>query len=75
MISPTTNKNLHRHSKKLEGVYYVRAWLNEGTVPVGDSLMYILIGADIRPHAVDALTKLVETIKTKIVIETELYHL
>ena len=58
-----------------EGVYYVRAWLNKGTVPVGDSLMYILIGADIRPHAVDALTKLVETIKTKIVTETELYHL
>ena len=64
-----------------EGVYYVRAnicsnqYIHQGTVPVGDSLMYILIGADIRPHAVDALTKLVETIKTKIVTETELYHL
>lgn len=31
-----------------EGVYYVQAWLNEGRVEVGESLMYVLIGADIR---------------------------
>lgn len=27
------------------GVYYVRVWLNEGVLNVGDSLMYVLIGA------------------------------
>ena len=27
------------------GVYYVRTWLNEGRCSVGDSLMYVLIGA------------------------------
>ena len=27
------------------GVYYVRTWLNEGRCEVGDSLMYVLIGA------------------------------
>ena len=28
------------------GVYYVRTWLNEGVLNVGDSIMYVLIGAD-----------------------------
>ena len=40
------------------GVYYVRVWLNEGVLNVGDSLMYVLIGADIRPNCIDALQKL-----------------
>lgn len=55
------------------GVYYVRAWLNEGVLEVGDSLMYVLIGADIRPHAVDALQRLVGHIKNNLVVEKELY--
>ncbi|MEG0323775.1 MAG: molybdenum cofactor biosynthesis protein MoaE [Raoultibacter sp.] len=55
------------------GVYYVRAWLNEGTLSVGDSIMYVLIGADIRPTAIDALQKLVGKIKNDLVVEKELY--
>lgn len=55
------------------GIYYVRAWLNEGEVPVGESLMYVLIGADIRPHAVDALQRLVGHIKNDLVVEREIY--
>lgn len=56
-----------------DGVYYVRVWLNEGTVPVGGSLMYVMIGADIRPHAIDALDKLVGHIKSNLVQEKEIY--
>ena len=56
-----------------EGVYYVQAWLNEGRVEVGESLMYVLIGADIRPHAISALEKLVGHIKSQLVEERELY--
>lgn len=56
-----------------EGVYYVQAWLNEGRVEVGGSLMYVLIGADIRPHAISALEKLVGHIKSQLVEERELY--
>lgn len=56
-----------------EGVHYVRVWLNEGRLSVGESIMYILIGADIRPHAVDALVNLVGHIKTNLVTETEIY--
>ncbi|MBQ8094852.1 MAG: molybdenum cofactor biosynthesis protein MoaE [Clostridia bacterium] len=60
-------------AKKLDGVYYVRAWVNEGRLRVGDDIMQVLIGADIRPHAVQALEKLVGTIKTTCVTEKELY--
>ena len=55
------------------GVYYVRVWLNEGTLSVGDSIMYVLIGADIRPNCIDALQKLVGKIKNDLVVETEIY--
>ena len=60
-------------AKTWPGVYYVRVWLNEGRLSVGDSLMYVLIGADIRPHAVDALQKLVGRIKNELVVEREIY--
>ena len=55
------------------GVYYVRVWLNEGELSVGDSLMYVLIGADIRPNCIDALQKLVGKIKNDLVEEKEIY--
>lgn len=56
-----------------EGVYYVRAWLNEGALEVGDSIMYVLIGADIRPRCIDALQRLVGHIKNNLVVEKEVY--
>ena len=60
-------------AKTWPGVYYVRVWLNNGSCQVGDSLMYVLIGADIRPHAIDALQKLVGHIKNNLVVEHENY--
>lgn len=57
-----------------EGVHYVRAWLNEGHVEVGGSLMYVMIGADTRPHAIDALEKLIGNIKSNLVQERELFN-
>ncbi len=55
------------------GVHYVRTWLNEGVCDVGDSLMYVLIGADIRPNCIDALQRLVAKIKNELVVEKEIY--
>ena len=55
------------------GVYYVRTWLNEGEIEVGGSLMYVMIGADIRPRCIDALNKLVGHIKDNLVVEEEVY--
>ena len=58
---------------QMDGIYYIRVWLNEGQLTVGDDIMYVLVGGDIRPHVVDALQALVGRIKSECVVETELY--
>ena len=58
---------------KMDGIYYLRVWLNEGRLTVGDDIMYVLVGGDIRPHVVDALQALVGKIKSECVVEVELY--
>ena len=57
-----------------EGIYYVKTWLNEGELTVGDDIMYVLIGGDIRPRVVDALQFLVGKLKNECVEETEIYE-
>ena len=59
-------------ARALEGIYYIRVWLNEGELQVGDDIMYVLIGGDIRPRVVDALQYLVGRIKNECVVEREL---
>ena len=59
-------------AQKLDGIYYIRVWLNEGELKVGDDIMYVLIGGDIRPRVVDALNYIVGRIKNECVTETEL---
>lgn len=58
-------------AKALPGIYYVRAWLNRGELAVGDDIMCVLVGGDIRPHVVDALQFLVGELKTTCVTELE----
>ena len=58
----------------LPGILYIKVWLNEGNLSVGDDIMYVLIGGDIRPHVVDCLQSLVEEIKNECVIEKEIYE-
>ena len=60
-------------AKKMDGIKYIRVWLNEGELKVGDDIMYVLIGGDIRPHVVDCLQSLVGTIKKTCVVEQEKY--
>ena len=57
---------------QMDGIFYIRVWLNEGKLQVGDDIMYVLIGGDIRPHVVEALQSLVGRIKNECVIEKEL---
>ena len=59
-------------AEAMEGIRFVRVWLNEGELAVGDDIMYVLIGGDIRPHVVDALQALVGTLKNECVTEREL---
>lgn len=57
---------------QLDGVTYIRVWLNEGTLQVGDDIMYVLVGGDIRPHVIGALQYLVGRIKEECVTEREI---
>ena len=59
-------------AKSMPGIYYVRVWLNEGTLSIGDDIMLALVGGDIRPRVLDALTALVSDIKNTCVTEKEL---
>ncbi len=56
---------------KMDGIYYIKVWLNEGELSLGDDIMYVLVGGDIRPHVVDGLQYLVGRIKSECVTETE----
>ena len=61
-------------ARAMEGIYYIRVWLNEGERRTGDDIMYVLIGGDIRPRVVDCLQYLVGRIKNECVVETEIYE-
>lgn len=67
-------ENVIRQAYQLEGIYYIRVWLNRGVLHVGDDIMYVLIGGDIRPHVVDALQFLVGKLKNECVEEKEIYE-
>ena len=58
---------------RMEGIYYIKVWLNEGHLNMGDDIMYVLIGGDIRPRVVDALQYLVSRVKNECVVEKEIY--
>lgn len=60
-------------ARALPGIYYVRVWLNEGELAVGDDIMLVLVGGDIRPRVIDALQQLVGEIKSGCVTELEKY--
>ena len=57
---------------KMDGIFYIKTWLNEGELKMGDDIMYVLIGGDIRPRVVDCLQYLVGRIKNECVVEMEL---
>ena len=60
-------------AKKMPGIFHVRVWLNSGRLQVGDDIMLVLIGGDIRPRVIDALQSLVGEIKSHCVVEQEIY--
>ena len=63
-----------KEARSMEGIYYIRVWLNEGELKTGDDIMYVLIGGDIRPRVVECLQHLVGRIKNECVVEREIYE-
>ena len=66
-VSSIVNK-----TKNMKGIFHVKVWLNEGILEVGDDIMLVLIGGDIRPRVIDALQFLVGKIKNECVDEIEI---
>ena len=60
-------------ARKMPGIGYIRVWLNEGRLNIGDDIMLVLVGGDIRPRVIDALQTLVGEIKNNCVVEKEIY--
>ena len=58
-------------AKAAPGISLVKVWLNRGELKVGDDLMYVLIGGDIRPRVIDCFNDLMTEIKSKCVKEHE----
>lgn len=57
----------------MPGIYYLRVWLNNGDLQLGDTIMQVLVGGDIRPRVIDGLQYLVGCIKNECVVEEEKY--
>lgn len=50
----------------------MRGWVNEGTLPVSDDIMKVLVAGAIRDNVFAALQRLVSLIKNEVLSESEL---
>lgn len=60
-------------ARAMPGIRLVRVWLNEGELQLGDDIMLVLVGGDIRPRVIDALQFLVGKLKSECVTEEEIF--
>ena len=60
-------------ARAMPGIRLVRVWLNEGELQLGDDIMLVLVGGDIRPRVIDALQSLVGKLKSECVTEEEIF--
>ncbi len=63
-----------KETLSMPGITYARVWLNEGILKVGDDIMLVLIGGDIRSHVIEALKNIVEKLKSECVSEEEIFE-
>lgn len=61
-----------RRARGMDGVHYVRVWINEGELAVGDDILLVLVGGDIRSRTADALSALTEELRSCCIVEQEL---
>lgn len=57
--------------KLIDGVNYLRIWINQGNLKTGDSMMFILIGSQTRKQAVFAFNSLMDKLKGECLTEDE----
>jgi molybdopterin synthase catalytic subunit len=54
-----------------EGIVAIKAWINEGSLNVGDDIMYVLVAGRLRTYVLPTLEELVSRIKKEVVSEEE----
>jgi molybdopterin synthase catalytic subunit len=58
--------------KNREGIADIRVWINEGELPVGADIMYLLVAGRLRTDVLPVFQELLSTIKNEIVREEEM---
>ncbi len=66
-------KSLIDSFKKRDGIVDVRVWINEGSLKIGDDIMYVLVAGKLRTYVMPTLQELVSKIKEEIVFEVEYF--
>jgi molybdopterin synthase catalytic subunit len=61
---------VQEYSQK-EGIFAVKAWINEGVLNVGDDIMYLLVAGKFRTFVLPVFEELVGRIKREVVSEEE----
>lgn len=61
-----------RRFRKTEGIVDIRAWINEGTLKIGDDIMYVCVAGRFRKDILPVFQELITLIKTEIVREEEM---
>jgi len=56
---------------KKDGIVAIKAWINEGTLNVGDDIMRVLVAGRLRTDVIPVLEALVSSIKKEVVSEVE----
>jgi molybdopterin synthase catalytic subunit len=54
-----------------EGIVAIKAWINEGSLNVGDDIMYVLVAGRLRTYVLPILEELISRIKKEVVSEEE----
>jgi molybdopterin synthase catalytic subunit len=57
--------------KGKEGIVAIKAWINEGSLNVGDDIMYVLVAGRLRKNVLPTLEDFVSKIKKEVVCEEE----
>ena len=65
--------NIINKIKKMTGIVEVVAEVNEGYLEVGDELMFVAVGGDIRENVFDALIEAVNQIKKQAAKKEEIF--
>ncbi len=65
--------NIINDSKKMKGITQILVEVSEGSLSVGDEIMAVVVGGDIRDHVFPALIDTVNRIKSEATKKKELF--